>query len=1060
MSSDHDDATSDSGTPPKDVLESFLAACDAGDVAKQAEILECHPECARELVSFRENDHELDAAVIMSARDDFPFEGRFFGSYRVIRRVHHGPLGTLFEARSDGIEGRVALKILNCRAEVSVQQSQRFVNEISALKEFCHPNIVRALDSGEYAEHPYFTMPWIDGADLRSIIDGLRAPGPGIDLPTHVHAEGQSGRLGWSDSNSHVLAVALIGIQAADALWHAHSVGLDGRAVLHRDIKPSNIMLDRAGRVFLIDFGLSRWDRGETLTESHALVGTLQYMAPERLIGNSGPRSDLYSLGLVLYELLTLRKPFDERANPAELLEKIKLSRPADLRSAQPKVPKGLARVVMHAIEKEPAHRYPSAKALADDLRRFASGERVPRRSPRFDQRVRAWAWRNPGISIATSTAIAGCILALIAVVRFLDTQAQLAEAKVASALDRERESQFRSLGSEIDLSLGKVHDFGWRRKIDGLVDRAAAIRGGADLRDLIVSTLVGEDLEFEFKIDDFSSSSVAFDQSGDRLALGGLNKAADGKESKPARVVDVKSRRVSHVSKVLGAGEVVFDRQNRALQFSVIADGKAIVWDIEKDQAVTSCDFPSDWKATASAISGDGSVVALAMLSGPETGEVRAWGVSDGKMRLRYGRVASALAFTPDGSLLADGDRAGRIEVREINSAQMVAELFDRHHLVLGMAFGRNPVSDAKGRHGWLLAEGGDGTARIWDLDRKQIHVNCENPTRLMSTFSFAPDATLLAGGGDGLVIWDVSTGQLVITGNPDGRKIFGTAFSRRNSRFAAALHHLQTGAGSCRVWRLSNGRGLMRLRGLEQLGDPPRFAGNRNIVFAQSPDLRVAAWDLDSGHLRFVREPSVRRRSYNSGVQSSPTGDRLVFFTGDIIELWDGTTGRELMRWKLNQALFDSFAFPSSGGILSIRLETRGGSREPFGNKDPSDPNVWRIRELRETGASPVLGEISGHEGRVAGAALKAEGDLFLVIGDRNDLHDGKRLVLTAYDLASRRRLWTIDDKDSDVQFPIIDPSWKMAAVRFQNESQFRVFDAVTGRRLESGPKSNGLS
>ena len=175
MAIDHDDSTSDFATPPKDVLESFLAACDGSDVARQAEVLEGHPDCADALVAFRKNDQALDAAVIMSARDDFPLEGRAFGCYRVIRLVHHGPLGTLFEARCDGIEGRLALKILNCSADASVQHSQRFVNEISALKEFDHPNIVRALDSGEVAGYPYFTMPWIDGADLRSIIEGLRA---------------------------------------------------------------------------------------------------------------------------------------------------------------------------------------------------------------------------------------------------------------------------------------------------------------------------------------------------------------------------------------------------------------------------------------------------------------------------------------------------------------------------------------------------------------------------------------------------------------------------------------------------------------------------------------------------------------------------------------------------------------------------------------------------------------------------------------------------------------------------------------------------------------------
>ncbi len=473
----------------------------------------------------------------MFAREEFPPEGIPFGRYRVIRKIHHGALGTLFKGKIAETEECFASKILDCDLDAPVQRRRRFVNEISALEEFDHPNIVPVLESGEAAGCPYFTMPWINDADFRTIIEGLRSASPEIDFPTEVHAENQSGQLSQGDPKAHVRRGRSNrhpggGLRSGTA----HSIGLDRKCVLHRDIKPSNLMLDRAGQVFLIDFGLARWEGGETLTESHALMGTFQYMAPERLIGNIGPRSDIYSLGLVLYELLTLQKPFDERLNLLELSRQIESSQPPKVRSIRPDIPKDLERIVRHAIEKEPAHRYPSAKALADDLRRFVRGENVPRRSPRIDQRARAWTKRNPWLSIATTTAIIGCSLSLVAFVSYLDARARFAESRLSAAHIRERESEFRSIQSQTDLLMDEDHFIGWAHRLEPLIDRAAAISGGAELRDLVIRTLVGEDLEQEFKLDDFGSSSVAFDGDGDRLVLGGLNawRPAKGTQSGP----------------------------------------------------------------------------------------------------------------------------------------------------------------------------------------------------------------------------------------------------------------------------------------------------------------------------------------------------------------------------------------------------------------------------------------------------------------------------------------------------------------------------------------------
>src|SRR5262249_25524184 len=159
--------------------------------------------------------------------------------------------------------------------------------------------------------------------------------------------------------------VAAIGVQVAEALQYAHAQG-----VLHRDIKPSNLLVDTNDSVWVADFGLAKVADAEDLTRSGGLVGTLRYMAPERFRGLSDARSDLYSLGLTLYELITLRPAF-EAADHDSLIRKVSQEEPPRLRTAAPSIPRDLETVVEKAIAREPERRYQSAGAMAEDLRRF-----------------------------------------------------------------------------------------------------------------------------------------------------------------------------------------------------------------------------------------------------------------------------------------------------------------------------------------------------------------------------------------------------------------------------------------------------------------------------------------------------------------------------------------------------------------------------------------------------------------------------------------------------------------------------------------------------------------
>ena len=186
--------------------------------------------------------------------------------------------------------------------------------------------------------------------------------------------------------------MAQVGIQVAEALAYAHREG-----VIHRDIKPSNLLLDPESRVWITDFGLAKTE-GDALTHTGDIIGTLRYMAPERFRGWSDPRSDVYSLGLTLYEMLLLRPAF-ESADRLKLIHQVTHDDPVPPRKVDPKIPRDLETIVLKAIDKEPSRRYPSAAELAADLRRFLDDRPIRARRSGLPERAWRWGRRNPVVA-------------------------------------------------------------------------------------------------------------------------------------------------------------------------------------------------------------------------------------------------------------------------------------------------------------------------------------------------------------------------------------------------------------------------------------------------------------------------------------------------------------------------------------------------------------------------------------------------------------------------------------------------------------------------------------
>ena len=343
------------------VAERFLESHRAGRRPSVAEFADRHPHLAADLKRLLPVLITLEQ--VKPRRDRFAEvgPGSRVGGYRLIARIGRGGMGDVFEAVDEGLGRRVAVKVLRLTGREGEGYRERFRREARVGTRLHHTNIVPVYSACEAGGVLYYAMPLIDGASLDAIVEWVAARRGGDDTPNPIDrlmpAFAGPGYHRW---------VAHVGAQAADALAHAHRYG-----VLHRDLKPSNLMLDAAGTVWVLDFGLAKLDDEEQLTASGDTVGTVRYLAPERIDGVCDARGDVYSLGLTLYELLALRPAFDGPAN-LDLISRITSEPPSPLRAIDPSIPDGLEAVIVKATSKRAIARHPDATSLAADLRRWA----------------------------------------------------------------------------------------------------------------------------------------------------------------------------------------------------------------------------------------------------------------------------------------------------------------------------------------------------------------------------------------------------------------------------------------------------------------------------------------------------------------------------------------------------------------------------------------------------------------------------------------------------------------------------------------------------------------
>ena len=463
------------------VVDDFGERLRRGVAPSVEDVLSRHPDDSERLRPCLEALFRLHRVVPNVAEP--PVCPERIGSHRIVREIGRGGMGVVYEAFDERLERTVALKVLPGRAALDRRYVSRFLYEAQAAARLRHDHIVPVHEVGDDQGTLYFSMQLVDGRSLdREVEPADHWPPLGRDL----------GRF-----------VAEVGRQAASALQHAHEQG-----IVHRDVKPSNLILDAAGRAWICDFGVARISSHEAVTKTGDVLGTARYMSPEQASGRSeliDRRTDVYSLGATLYELLT-RRPAFAGDNPLDLRDRILTTEPDAPRAIDPGIPRDLETVVLKAMAKDADERYATARDLADDLGRFLEGQPILAQRASWLDVAAKWTRRHRGlVAAAAGIAVLTTLLTFTSAVRLAREQS-----RTAAAL-RQSQDRFSRLLSFVDTF------------VTGQADRLLDVPGAETIRQQLLQESLGCFTDIDLLADPSQKPEVARDRATALSMLGAV---------------------------------------------------------------------------------------------------------------------------------------------------------------------------------------------------------------------------------------------------------------------------------------------------------------------------------------------------------------------------------------------------------------------------------------------------------------------------------------------------------------------------------------------------------
>jgi WD40 repeat protein/serine/threonine protein kinase len=854
-----------------------------------------------------------------------------------------------------------------------------------------------------------------------------------------------------SGKTTYWKSVAQVGIQVAEALAYAHDQGL-----LHRDVKPSNHLLDTHGTAWVTDFGLAKADDQQNLTQRGDIIGTVRYMPPEAFDGKNEPRSDIYSLGLTLYEMLALRPAF-RSPDRQQLIRQVTSESAAPLEGINRQIPRDLATIVHKAMDREPAHRYATAKELAADLRRFCADQSILARRPSRSERLLRWVRHNPGLAASLA------VIALILIV-----------ATIVSGVAALR---FQQLAKDEETARHNAEKVGAQERWERYRSNIAAAAGAFQLQNSSAARIALDDAPKEHRnwewrylhcqldgaslkltVPGGTVSALVLSPSGRQIAACGthnevyLYDVATGKERVVLRghlghVTSVAYRPDGRQVATAGEDQTIrfwdptTGRQLARLSTAIApgglhsprvtynADGSRIashaevasgLWDVGAGKEIA---LLAKWQQSSApaVFSPDGKRVAV--------GSGKFVHLCDAITGHRFAilgphaRPVELLVYSPDGKRIASRDRDNDFHLWDGENGKEVAVLRGHTTDVISMAF--SPDGSRLVSKGYYP----DFAARLWDAATGRMLAVLAGHKNIITALAFSPDSrqVLTASPDQTARLWDGRTGQLLAVLSGHTGDVSDALFSPIGTRVVTASKD-----ATLRLWDAQAGELISVLRGhSDGFHCALVFTPDGSRLVSGSRDGTVRIWEMGPSERNGILRG---HESYVYDVAFHPDGEQVASVAWDgTVRIWDATTGGQTSLLPHETKILTSVEFSRDGRNLASVERDRG-------------VTLWDVAHRKVVHSWRFPTKSGGGDVR---ASLNPAGTL-LVAGSVGG-------TVRLWDVATKHELARLEGHKDDAIDAIFHPDGKVLATGGQ-DGTVRLWDVNTHVPLAVLPGHNG--